>query len=343
MTTQNDNGFATFTAAEALAIYRRVKLSSTSNRTVAYADAGEKAIGVTQAAAESTGDLVTVKLFTTPGTFKLTAKTSMATRNGNVYGADDGYVDDAASGGIIGYNLDTASGVGAIIEVAPIADLPLTEADAVATIDDDSGGTTSGTEQLSAISALTCLAAIDNDSGGTDSGTEQLAAVAALTCLAAIDDDSGGTNSGTEQLAAVAALTTLAAIDDDAAGTNNGTEQFITIFTTAGTAAAAARIRNNFKVTSTQLNRMFVDMTALRTRIMNGQAVLADEHNKLRVDVAALRTRTMNGQTVLAKEHNKLRVDVDMLRTRMLQAHAVLSDQINAIIASLQGAGFMAT
>ena len=39
----------------------------------------------------------------------------------------DGKVDDAASGGIIGYNLDTASGDGAILEMAPIADLPVLE------------------------------------------------------------------------------------------------------------------------------------------------------------------------------------------------------------------------
>jgi len=121
MTTKNDTGFATFVADAAMAQYRRVKMSSTTDRAVTYADAGEKAIGVTDTVALATGDAVSVKLFNAPGTFKVTAKTSMATRNGAVYGADDGYVDDAVSGGQIGYNLDTASGVGAIIEMVAIA------------------------------------------------------------------------------------------------------------------------------------------------------------------------------------------------------------------------------
>jgi len=169
------------------------------------------------------------------------AATAMATRNCAVYGADDGRVDDAASGGIIGYAMDTASGSGAVIEVAPIADLPTTEASAVAVIDDNSTGTTSGTEQI--------------------------AAVAALTCLAAIDDDAGGTNGGTEQL---------------------GVLKF-----TSGSAG-------------------------FRTPIINNLAVLADQCNRLRVDVDAMRTREMNSDKVF-------------------------STQINHIITSLQGAGFMAT
>ena len=284
MATQNDSGFTTFTAAKVLAAFRRVKLSSTTNRTVTYADAGEKAIGVTQDAAAATGDKINVKLFTTPGTFKVTAKTAMATRNGAVYGASDGYVDDAASGGIIGYNLDTASAVGAIIEMAPIADLPLTEADAVATIDDDSGGTSSGTEQFGAI--------------------------AALTCLAAIDDDTGGTNSGTEQLAAVAALTSLAAIDDDSAGTGGGTEQLSHIHAVGGTAAAATHIRNNFHVLADEHNKLRVDVNAIRTKLMNGLSTLADEHNKVRVDLVAIRTKVMNGQAVTADEINAIIVSL---------------------------------
>jgi len=342
MATKNDTAYATFTAAEVLAQYRRVKLSSTTDRTVEYADAGEKSIGVTDSPAAATGDPVSVKLFNGPGTFKVTAKTAMATRNCAVYGADDGYVDDAASGGQIGYALDTASGVGAVIEMAAIADLPTTEAAEVATIDDNSGGTTGGTEQLDAISALTCLAAIDDDSGGTNSGTEQLAAVGALTMLAAIDDDCGGTSSGTEQLT-INSPTSLAAIDDNSAGTGGGTEQLGHIHDVGGTAAAATHVRNNFHVLADEVNKHRVDIAALRTAVMNNCAVLSDEHNKARVDVAALRTRLMNGLTTLAKEHNKLRVDVNMLRTSQLEAHAVLSDSINAIIVSLQAAGFMAS
>ena len=343
MASQNDNGMATFAVDAPMSAWRRVKLSSTTNRTVTYADAGEVAIGVTQEVVEGTGDQIQVKTGTTPGTFKVEAAKAIATRNCALYGANDGKVSDAASGGIIGYALDTASGTGAVLEMAPIADLPTTEASAVAVIDDDSGGTTSGTEQIAVVAALTCLAAIDNDSGGTDSGTEQLAAVGALTCLAAIDDDSGGTNAGTEQLAAVGALTCLAAIDDDCGGTNSGTEQLGVLKFTAGSAGFRTPIINNLAVLADQCNRLRVDVDAIRTRLMNGFAVLADEHNKLRVDAAALRTRLMNSQTVLAKEHNKLRVDVNAMRTREMNSDKVFSTQINHIITALQGAGFMAT
>ncbi len=122
MTTQYDSGFATFIASKALAIFRRVKMSSTTNRTITYADAGEEYLGVTQAAAAAAGDPVTVKLFNSPGTFKVEAASAMATRNCAVYGAADGKVDDAASGNQIGLALDTASGAGAIIEMAAVLD-----------------------------------------------------------------------------------------------------------------------------------------------------------------------------------------------------------------------------
>ena len=176
MTTQNDNGFATFTAGEALAVNRRVKLDSTSDRQVVYADAGEDFIGLTQAAAAS-GAPVSLKLETAAGTFRMTGSAAMATKNAAVYGAADGKISNTASGRPIGFQLDTGTANGSVVEVMPV------------------------TANAAAVAAV--VAAIDDDSGGTDSGTEQLAAVAALTSLAAIDDNAGGTNGGTEQLGAM--------------------------------------------------------------------------------------------------------------------------------------------
>ena len=171
MTTQNDNGLMTFVAGEALAQHTLVRLSSTNDRTVVYTDSGEIPIGVVQEAVAS-GGVANVKLLSSGGTFKMTASEAIATRNCRVYPADDGKVKDTAAGNAIGYALDTASAIGGIIEVCPIARGQESDILALATIDDDSGGTTSGTEQLALSSS-----AIDDDTGGTTSGTEQLNAV----------------------------------------------------------------------------------------------------------------------------------------------------------------------
>ena len=48
MTTQLESPVMTVLAGEALEPYRRVKLQSTNDKTVIYADAGEEAIGVTR-------------------------------------------------------------------------------------------------------------------------------------------------------------------------------------------------------------------------------------------------------------------------------------------------------
>lgn len=117
MASQNDTGFRTFIAAEALEPFRRVKISATAN-TVEYADGADEGIGVTQDRAAS-GGAVTVKMWNAPGTFKIEAGAATASLNDTLYGAADGKADvtDAGSDVTVGYNLDAASGSGSIIEV----------------------------------------------------------------------------------------------------------------------------------------------------------------------------------------------------------------------------------
>jgi hypothetical protein len=117
MATQVEVGNKTFTASEALAAFRRVKLSSASGTAVEYADAGDEHIGMTQTAAAS-GALVTVRLRTAEGTLKGTAKTSFAA-GAVLYGADDGKIDDASNGSSIGTAVNAASADGDVCEFIP--------------------------------------------------------------------------------------------------------------------------------------------------------------------------------------------------------------------------------
>lgn len=138
------NQIKTFTAGEDLLAYCRVKLSSGSGTQVEYADAGDEFIGVTEAGAAS-GATVAVRLWPGNSTFKM--RTSGAVTAGSpVYGTDDGEVDDAANGWVIGWALSNASADQGIIEVAPnvqstsgvltkTADYTLTAADSGKTVD----------------------------------------------------------------------------------------------------------------------------------------------------------------------------------------------------------------
>lgn len=63
---QNDSGFKSFVAGEALAMYRCVRKDSSGN--LVYADDEEDALGVTQNSCDS-GTAVTIKLMNSPGTF----------------------------------------------------------------------------------------------------------------------------------------------------------------------------------------------------------------------------------------------------------------------------------
>ncbi len=103
-----NEGIRTFTAGEALAAKRRVKLEVTSviPPEVVYADAGEDYIGVTEYAVAD-GALVAVKLNTFPGTMEIECLVDSAIAIGTVlYGAADGMVSDASSGTAQGIALE---------------------------------------------------------------------------------------------------------------------------------------------------------------------------------------------------------------------------------------------
>ena len=105
----------TFTATEALAIARRVKLTTSSGTAVEYADQGDWFVGVTQEAAAADG-LISVKDKKDGGTMKVTADGAISA-GADVYGADDGKVSATVSGIIIGVALEAALADGDIIEV----------------------------------------------------------------------------------------------------------------------------------------------------------------------------------------------------------------------------------
>jgi len=112
-----DGNYKTFTSGEALAIYCRVKYSA---GTVVYADAGEPYIGITMEAV-ATATPVTVRLRTASGTCKVTAAGTFSTA-AQLYGADDGEVDDVAAGQVFGMALEAATADGDIIEAIPAVD-----------------------------------------------------------------------------------------------------------------------------------------------------------------------------------------------------------------------------
>ncbi len=110
--TQNNTGFYSLAAGEALERYRRVKISA---GTAVYADAGEDSIGVTQQK-KASGDLVPIKLWNAGGTFAIESAGAI-TADADVYGAADGKIDDTASGDKIGVSREDASGAAEAIEV----------------------------------------------------------------------------------------------------------------------------------------------------------------------------------------------------------------------------------
>jgi hypothetical protein len=117
---QEASSVKTFTAGEALARARRVKLSS---GTVVYADADEKAIGVTTAGVAS-GAMVGVRLLGGQ-THKVTASAAV-TACANIYATADGKVDDAGAGSgstVIGVAIEAALADGDIIECILNADV----------------------------------------------------------------------------------------------------------------------------------------------------------------------------------------------------------------------------
>jgi hypothetical protein len=122
-----DGNNRTFTAGEALAAKRRVKIKSGTTTTppeVVYADAGEQHIGITEYAAASGAD-VTVRLRTAAGTFECEAADSFAV-GAVLYGANDGKISDSSSGSALGVALEAATAAGDLVEVLQDAVLSTT-------------------------------------------------------------------------------------------------------------------------------------------------------------------------------------------------------------------------
>lgn len=117
MSQQTESNVKAFTAGEALAAYRLVKLESGSGTSVVYADEidGNKSIGVTQQACADTG-VVPVALKYGGRTFMVTADGAM-TAGDEIFPANDGKVSNVATGKVrIGRTLETATADGDIVE-----------------------------------------------------------------------------------------------------------------------------------------------------------------------------------------------------------------------------------
>ena len=107
----------TFLATEALAAFRRVKLSSGSGTAVEYADQSDSSsyLGITTHSA-AIGEQVAVELKGVTKTLKATAADSFAA-GAILYAANDGKVSDSSSGNAIGTALEAAAADGDVVEV----------------------------------------------------------------------------------------------------------------------------------------------------------------------------------------------------------------------------------
>ncbi len=173
MASQREHPTGTYTAGEAVGAHIRVKLDGTSDRQVVIAGAGERGIGVTQQAADS-GAEVEVREWSAGGTIKMTAGAAVSTRNAALYAAAAGKVSTTVSAALLGWALDTASAAGSVIEALPDV-RPL--AATVAAIDDNTGGTTGGTEQLADPCTAITQEIAEGTLGGTTGGTASMVIV----------------------------------------------------------------------------------------------------------------------------------------------------------------------
>ena len=112
-TTENSTGFKALNAAAAFTQGQRAKISSGQ---WAVAGATDKAVGVAQHACAS-GGVLTVKLFTAPGTFLVQASGAI-TAGAQLYPTASGCVDDAGTTVIGLVALEAASASGDLIEAA---------------------------------------------------------------------------------------------------------------------------------------------------------------------------------------------------------------------------------
>ena len=117
MSQQNETGYMTFTAAAAIAKYARVTLGS--GGTITEAGLAVKEIGTATEEAFASGDRVTVKLRSAPGTHRMIAKEAMAI-GALVYTEAGGKVQDTAE--------TTAFQIGHVVDtVAPTAEGDIVE------------------------------------------------------------------------------------------------------------------------------------------------------------------------------------------------------------------------
>ncbi len=113
--TQYSNSPKSFTSAEALAAFRRVKIAGATRKAL-YADASDYGIGTTIEGV-AISKLVGIRLWEHGGSHKVTAGGTIAAGQ-KVYAAANGKV--AASGSLlIGTALDAATDDGSVIEVLP--------------------------------------------------------------------------------------------------------------------------------------------------------------------------------------------------------------------------------
>lgn len=118
---QETHGVLTFTAGEALAQYRRVKLDGSTAKQVVYADAGDHGIGTVRVLCAS-GDLIGITPHVWEGTQKMVAAGVIAV-NTEVFAAADGKIQQAPCGERLGIALEAAAGDGHVIEVMPLKKL----------------------------------------------------------------------------------------------------------------------------------------------------------------------------------------------------------------------------
>lgn len=115
MSQQNDNGFKTFVADGAIPQYSRVIFESDGR--VVVAGLTEIGDGIAQTAAAAAGDPVTVKLWSSPGTFKMIAIEALAV-GANLYTEAAGKVQDTAASTsfLFAKSLEVATADGDVIE-----------------------------------------------------------------------------------------------------------------------------------------------------------------------------------------------------------------------------------
>lgn len=114
----NNRGVKTFNASEVMDVNLRVKRDPADSEGVVLADAGEDSIGTTENEAENIGDPITVRLWNHAGTRKVVAAGDFVD-GADLYGADDGEVDDVIVGDKLGEALGAASGAASVVELLP--------------------------------------------------------------------------------------------------------------------------------------------------------------------------------------------------------------------------------